>query len=172
MDLLRRIFYFLSWISTNCSSYDKSGWISTGSYSITCLVSGWYFLSIDTWNTLWICCIYGGSANSYATFPTGFRISKGPTNLGLSLPLFPNLVSPFHGDTFNSTWSPTWKFTSFLAGSAYFHSLSWATLSLPRIISTDSFVYWTNSDPSILRSPTSSQQVGDLHFLPYRASYD
>ncbi|MDV3181325.1 MAG: hypothetical protein Q8830_03975, partial [Candidatus Phytoplasma australasiaticum] len=33
----------------------------------------------------------------------------GPTYLGLSFPLFPNLITPFIGDTFRNTQSPIWN---------------------------------------------------------------
>ncbi|GKF12303.1 hypothetical protein Tco_0050229, partial [Tanacetum coccineum] len=35
------------------------------------------------------------------------RISKGPTYLGANLPFFPKRTTPFQGDTFNITLSPT-----------------------------------------------------------------
>ncbi|GAV88175.1 hypothetical protein CFOL_v3_31598 [Cephalotus follicularis] len=44
------------------------------------------------------------------------------------------------------------------------------TNSLFLIISTLSVVFCINSGPSTCLSPTSSQQIGDLHFLPYKAS--
>ncbi|CAI0625408.1 unnamed protein product [Linum tenue] len=66
-----------------------------------------YPLSMLTWNTLWILDRFGGNASLYARGPTRSNTSYGPMYLGLNLPFFPNLITPFHGETFKNTLSPT-----------------------------------------------------------------
>jgi len=42
------------------------------------------------------------------------KISKGPMNLGVSFPLWPNWTLPLRGDTFRNTWSPMLNSKDFL----------------------------------------------------------
>lgn len=114
------------------------------------------FLSIKTWNTLWMYFICGDSASLYTTLPTRLKILNGPTYLRLSFPFLSNLVTPFQGDTLRNIGYPSSKFISFRSWSTYFFFRSWATINCLWIISIFSFVCWTNSGPKILLSPTSS----------------
>lgn len=57
-----------------------------------------YFLSIDTWKTLWAPSKCGGKASWYAKLPTHSRIKNGPMNLGLSFPAEPKRITPLVGD--------------------------------------------------------------------------
>lgn len=71
---LTQLFYFLTISSTCCL---RQIWLNLYRFIPYYMVQIWlYFLSLDTWNTLWICCKCGGKTNSYATFPTRFKTSK------------------------------------------------------------------------------------------------
>lgn len=118
MTFVQNTWFFRSRISTSCSSYDKSSQTRSGLCSSVWAGSLMYFYNIDTWNTLWTCDNSGGMANSLATTPTCFKISKGLINLGLNFPFFPNLMTPLDGDTLKNAWSPTWNSRSFLILSA------------------------------------------------------
>jgi len=72
-----------------CRSMNSTGWTSS-----TWDRSDKYFLNIETWNTGCIKDRLGGKASRYATTPTLSKISKGPINLGLNFPFFPNLNIP------------------------------------------------------------------------------
>ena len=87
--LVRRTCSLRSKILIVISSYDKFSWIWSGSYSITCFESETDFLRLEIWNTLCILDNAGGKATQYATDPILSSISNGPTNLGLSLLVFP-----------------------------------------------------------------------------------
>ena len=62
-----------------------------------------YFMSMDTWNTLWTPARADGKANLYATGPIHSRILNGPIKRGLSFPPFSNLSTPFLGATLRYT---------------------------------------------------------------------
>ena len=75
-------------------------------------------LNIDTWKTGWIRIIFGGNTNLYATSPTLDRISNSPMYLEARFRFYQNITTPFIGDTFRNTKSPTENDTSFLLGFA------------------------------------------------------
>jgi len=104
-------FSILSNIRIGSSTYVRFTLIRKGS-------SKMYFRRLDTWNTSCMPCTEGGRANQYATRPIVSRISKGPTNLGLSFPFWPNLMLPLSEETFRNIWSPTLNYKCLLLISA------------------------------------------------------
>ena len=103
ISLFRSLLTWRSTILTETSSYDKSDLSSTDYGAKTWDGSEIYFLRSKTWNTGWIEANWGGNANSYTMALSWPIISKGPMYLGLNLPFFPNLITPFIGDTFRNT---------------------------------------------------------------------
>ena len=93
-------------MQTGCTekSSSCSTWITF--LSMTWLASSTYFLSNDTWNTLWIH-IDVGKESMYATCPILSRISNGSQTYAANFEKFPNLRELLLAFTFKNTWSPT-----------------------------------------------------------------
>ena len=100
---------FLTWIfitRTGLTSKEKSLLIWTSSSSSTCVGLRTYFLSYDTWNTLYKFANYGGNTISYANGPIPLRILYGSINFGFNffdMMALPTLVVEVNR---RNTWSP------------------------------------------------------------------
>lgn len=90
--------------------------------------------------------------------------------LGLSFPRAPNLITPRAVKIRKNTWLPTGNSRWWRRRSVQFLYLSCATLSLCLTFLTTSTVLVIMSSPRIFLSPTLSQAIGDLQFLPNNAS--
>ncbi|MFS7911340.1 hypothetical protein Hanom_Chr02g00116951 [Helianthus anomalus] len=76
------------------------------------------FLRLDTWNVSCTPLSSSGNSNLYATVPILSKIMNGPMYHGFSFPRLPNLTTPFQGETFNNTLSPTSNSNGFRLRSA------------------------------------------------------
>lgn len=85
----------------------SSMWISSG--GMINASSDRHLLRLDTWKVSWTPLSSSGNLSLYATGPTLESISNGPMYRGLSFPRLPNCGTPFQGETFKSTLSPTWN---------------------------------------------------------------
>ena len=96
-------------ISTGSSMNRSFSSTCISSKGITNVSSDKHFLRFEIWKTLWTPLSSSGRLSRYATGPILFRISNGPRYHGLSLPRLPKRTTPFQGETFRRTLSPTWN---------------------------------------------------------------
>ena len=143
------------------------GFHCTSFQLITWVASCTYFFNTEMWKTLWTL-RFGGRANWYDTCPILDNISKGPQYRGASLAQLPNLRELFLGLTLIKTCSPTWNSFGVRLRFAWLFCRSCTIFKLPWTYFTINSICFNNSGPNTNLSTGLLQDMGALHFLPYR----
>lgn len=116
-------------MSLECDRLTFVDKMDIGSFTATKISSNWtefyrsiWYLfmihcnKIHTWIIGWMFEKAGGNSISYDTCPTICRNFNGLIYMGLSLPLLPNLIMPFMGDTRKNNRSLTLNLIAWILG--------------------------------------------------------